>query len=573
MRRVGIPDLVKKSMNTASALPALTLEQTLLRTGALPGPREPLPMRTQVLIVGAGPAGLTALHLLTAQGVNCVLIEKNLETSQQPKAIAVDDEYLRLLTNLGVGEKILQNASAPFGIHFISSRGEPLVTVNAFRTPNAFGNRVAISQPLFERTLLETLPRGNNTVCYGSELKAIRPTAEESEVDVQDCFGCVRTIAARFVLGCDGARSAVRSLLGIGFPGKRIDEPHLVIDLADFPDQTPASRFHCIPARPFNSIPGPFGGRRLEFMLRPEDDHTWLQTDEGIRWIVDTFSPYKGLELHIIRRAIYGFSERIAERLQQGHVFLLGDAAHVMPPFGGQGINTGARDAANISWKLAAVLNGSAPPQLLESYDPERRDQISKVVEYSVRIGKLTNIQSLGLARLRDRVVRLVNLYPPARAYLAQMRYMPRPRIHSGLVLRSATAPASVRKRIGTVFPRLRLRTHGGTPEYIDQHIGFRHALILLNCSDRDLASAKQIALSLPPGAVVVDLQRQAHQPARRDVVWTDDPLADLFFGASLPLAILVRPDKYIAAIERTSKCQAMLDTYLKAWRGPARAT
>ena len=557
-------------MNTPTALPALTLEQTLLRTGSLAGPQESLPGKTQVLIVGAGPAGLTALHLLAVHGIDCVLIEKNLETSQQPKAIAIDDEYLRLLTNLGVGEKVLQNASAPFGIHFISSTGYPLVKVNAFRTLNAFGNRVAINQPLFEKTLLEALPRGNNTICYGTELKAIRPAVDETEVDVADSQGRVRTISARYVLGCDGAKSAVRSLLNIGFPGKRIDEPHLVVDLADFPDQTAASRFHCAPARPFNSIPGPFGGRRLEFMLRPEDDQTWLQTDEGIRWIVDTCTPYKGLELHIIRRAIYGFSERIAERLQQGHIFLLGDAAHVMPPFGGQGINTGARDAANITWKLVAVLNGSAPPQLLESYDPERRDQIVKIVDYSVRIGKLTNIRSTGLARLRDRVVRLVNLYPPARDYLAQMRYMPRPRIHSGLVLRSATAPVRMRKSVGTVFPRLRFQAHGGTPQYIDQYIGFQHALVLLNCSDSDVASARKMALSLLPGTVVVDLQRQAHRPARPDAVWTDDPLAEQFLGISTPLAILVRPDKYIAAIERTSECQAMFEAYLQAWRRPA---
>ncbi|OTP76197.1 FAD-dependent monooxygenase [Caballeronia sordidicola] len=555
-------------MNMPASLPALTLEQTLVRTGSLAGPRERLPQQTQVLIVGGGPAGLTALHLLTAHNIDCVLIEKNLETSQQPKAIAVDDEYLRLLTNLGVGEVVLQNASAPFGIHFISSSGKPLVTVNAFRTPNGFGNRVAISQPLFEKTLLQTLPRLSNTVCYGSELQGIRVKADSTEVDVKVSSGEVKTITTRFVLACDGARSAVRSLLGIGFPGKRIDEPHLVIDLADFPDQTPASRFHCLPARPFNSIPGPFGGRRLEFMLKPEDDRAWLQTDEGIRWIVDEFSPYKGIKLQIIRRAIYGFSERIADRLQEGGVFLLGDAAHVMPPFGGQGINTGARDAANITWKLAAVLNGSAPQQLLESYDPERRHQITKVVEYSVRIGKLTNIRSTGLARLRDRVVQVVNLYPPARDYLAQMRYMPRPRIHSGLVLRSATAPARTKKRIGTMFPRLRLLTNEGSPAYIDQHVGFKHALVFLDASDRDVESARKMALGLLPEIMVVDLRRQSDLPTRQDVLLTEDPLTELFFGTGVPLVILVRPDKYIAAIEQVFESKALLDFYLKAWRG-----
>ena len=212
--------------------------------------------------------------------------------------------------------------------------------------------------PYSKELLIENSRRFSSLDCrFGTSLADIAQTAGGVTVGLM-ADGARHTVEARFVLACDGARSQIRSLLGIPFEGSRIDEPHLVLDLADFPDQAPYSRFFCNPRRPVNSIPAPYGGRRMEFMLKPGEDREQVLTDAAIRDLVDRHTPYRGVPLHIIRRAVYGFSERIAGRLQQGRVFLLGDAAHVMPPFGGQGMNTGARDAANLCWKLEIVLSG-----------------------------------------------------------------------------------------------------------------------------------------------------------------------------------------------------------------------
>ncbi|MGD9942466.1 MAG: FAD-dependent monooxygenase [Burkholderiaceae bacterium] len=533
----------------------LSLEQTLELTRSVAGPRDLLPPSTDVLIVGAGPVGLTVLNLLARYGISCTVIERNERTSDLPKAIAVDDEYLRLLAGLGLADAVHARASAPFGVFFTSARGRPLVTVPPFRTPNGFGNRVAVSQPLFEQTLLQGVPRQHASICFGAEFTGLSQGADHVEARVR-VGGEERALTARYLLACDGARSPVRTAVGIDFPGRRIDEPHLVVDLAEFPDDTPGSRFFCDPRRPMNSIPAPFGGRRLEFMLAPGEDHDWLMSDQGIRWLIDNFSPYRGLQPKIIRRAIYGFSERIADRMQQGRVFLLGDAAHVMPPFGGQGLNTGARDAANLAWKLASVLQKNADPKLLSSYDVERRAQVSRAVRYSVNVGRLANIRSRPLALLRNAVVRLLNQYPPARDYLAQMRYVPRPRIDEGLLVTAGDAAADL---VGTVFPRLMLDVDGAAITF-DEFVGFRHALVVLD----------------PPGGFrvppqLIDAMSGVVLPMRsgksmRGLAGCTDPLLDRLLPQLAGHAVLVRPDRYIAGAAPVQEAAGLLSAYRDAW-------
>lgn len=538
---------------------ALSLAETAALAASVEGPRDDLPHKVDVLIVGAGPVGLTALNMLEALGVDCVLVERNSSTSDLPKAIAIDDEFIRLLSNLGHGEKILQTASRPFGIYFNSRTNNPLITVHAFHTPNGFGNRVAISQPVLEKVLLEGAKRTNSKISYRTAVTNLRQ--DESSVEVfleSEPGGIVRTIQAKYVLACDGAKSDVRKLVNIAFPGRRIDEPHLVIDLAEFPDQTPASRFFCNPRRPLNSIPGPFGGRRLEFMLNPEDDREWLLRDEGIRWIVDNFSPYSGVPLQVIRRAIYGFSERIADEFRSGNVFLLGDAAHVMPPFGGQGLNTGARDVSNICWKLQGVLRGYINPDALDSYDTERRPQVTRVVKYSVNVGRLTNLRSTLAAALRDTAVCLINLISPAREYLAHMRYLPRPAIDHGLIL----AGEEVSPLVGKVFPRLIVSDMEKTARPLDEWVGFRHALVLINADPEALVAVSSSAAEQLFPINVVNVVTDDAASLGKSSFRCDDKGSMAFLKMHEGQCLVVRPDLYVAACAPLASSRKMILAY-----------
>ncbi len=523
----------------------LTLDETLELIAPVDGPRDQLPDFVDVLIVGAGPVGLTAANLLGSFAVDCLLIEQKPVTSDMPKAIAVDDEYMRLLSSLEFSDALEAHTSRPFGVHFISPLGFVLVKVPGFITPNGFGNRNAVLQPVFEKILLQGCSRFSTVrTRYGASLSAVSQDGEGVAVTVRTEAGD-REVKARYVLACDGARSFIRTALDVPFPGTRIDEPHLVLDLANFPDQVDHSRFFCNPARPVNSVPAPYGGRRIEFMLSPDDDREQILSDAGIRTLVDRHTPYRGVPLHIIRRAIYGFSERVAERLHNGRIFLLGDAAHVMPPFGGQGMNTGARDAANLCWKIASVLRGDADQTILASYDPERRQHVRATVDYSVKVGRLANIRSRGLSIIRDSGFALANLLPNVRRYFREMRYVPRPFLKQGLLVHRPEGDDGI---TGRILPRLSLREAAGEPTSIDQVAGPWFALVGLEVP----LGQVQSLLHLPPWdrlkpSPVSLVNERVAGPGGAGSFSVSDERGRTLLTRHAGKILVLRPDRYVA--------------------------
>ena len=531
---------------------SLALDEVSRLIQPIEGPNGDL-TSADVIIVGAGPIGLTAANVLGSLGVSTLLIERNAVTADLPRAIAVDDEFMRLLHRLGIGPDLADHLSPPFGIYFYSAFGKPIVKVPPFVTSNGFGKRSGVAQPVLEKVLLKSAGRFDCVkVRYGAELTGLEQDSDGVQCRIRDAAGKDHVVCGRFILACDGARSFVRSLLKIPFLGTRIDEPHLVIDFAAFPDQSPYSRFYCNPRRPLNSIPAPYGGRRLEFMLMPDDDRAAIISEPSVNRLLDEFSPYPGVRAEIVRKTIYGFSERVAQRFQDGRVFLLGDAAHVMPPFGAQAMNTGARDVANLCWKLEQVLRGGADVDVLSTYEPERRPQVEAIVRYSVRIGRLANLHSWPAALARDATFSALCTLPAIRRYFNEMRYMPAPKISSGLVEGESAL-------VGKLFPRVSLRSNGETLN-LDQVLAPGFALVAVRLDETQAARC----IAAPPRhwiatTLFIDSSLPAISRQSASIAHSVDP-AEL--NPMRETVVLVRPDRYVAAVCQADETEGMLDRF-----------
>jgi 3-(3-hydroxy-phenyl)propionate hydroxylase len=508
-----------------------------------------------VLVVGAGPVGLTVVNILGSLGISTILLERNELTSDLPKALVIDDEYLRLLDNLDLLGDMEEHLSPPFGIFFYSARGKAVVKVNPFLTSNGFGNRAGLMQPVFEKKLLHGAQR---FPCVDLQYRSTVAGLDQDENGVRLKVvraGREHRVTGRFVLACDGARSFIRSAVSISFAGNRIDQPHLVVDLAEFPDRSPFSRFFCNPERPFNSVPTPYGGRRLEFMLNPGEDHHKIATADSIRDLVDRHTPYKGTPLKIIRSVVYGFSERIAERMGSNRVFLLGDSAHVMPPFGAQAMNTGARDANNICWKIAAVLQGRLNPTILETYETERRPQVEAIIRYSVMVGRMANIRNRIIAAARDAVFQTLNLIPAIQRFFAEMRYMPRPWIKAGFMVRSRRQELVV----GRTCPRVSLFLDGGSTKSIDAISEGRFLVVGIAVPTNDLLLLADSRFLSPQFLSICFNEMQCVKVSGVQHARPASPEAEEFLRPLIGRVLLVRPDRYVAAVSTLDGIGAVL--------------
>jgi len=356
-----------------------------------------------VAIVGFGPSGAVAAALLGQAGHSVFVCDQNAEVYARPRAIALDHEILRVFQRLG-----LVDAIAPFIEPFTDSffygvdgRLIRRMTMVAPPYPQGWTPSVVFSQPPVEHALREAVRSlANVTVELGVAVAGLSQN--------EDCatlrFADGRRVEARYVIGCDGASSSVRAMVGIELDDLGFDEPWLVVDvlandrgMAKLPTH---SVQYCEPDRPCSYVIGPKNHRRWEVSLKPGEDPAEAATPEGTWKLISRFiTPDEG---ELWRQASYRFHALVAERWREGRVFLAGDAAHQQPPFLGQGMCQGIRDVTNLAWKLDAVLSGNARNSLLDSYGVERKRHVRELTIRLKGIGALIGERDLESARRRD---------------------------------------------------------------------------------------------------------------------------------------------------------------------------
>jgi len=505
----------------------------------------------RVLVVGGGPTGLTVANLLGEYGVPVLLVERNATTSDAAKAISIDGESLRTLQLAGLDGEVTKIVVPGTGTRYFSASGRPLFHAGdggSHQFGHPFKNQFA--QPELERALHRGLARFPHVeIRFETTLFALESRPDGAKAALRGADASVQDLDAFAVLACDGGRSTVRELLGIRMTGRSCEEIWLVLDALNDPHDQRYGMHHGDPDRPHVIVPGRDGRCRYEFLLRPSEGTPGQAPPLDLAR--ELVRPYRDLRPEDVERSVvYAFHALVAERLHHHRCFLLGDAAHMMPPFAGQGLNSGIRDAANLAWKIASAYRGAAREPLLDTYDSERKAHAQAMVDFSVRLGEIVMTTSRIRAKLRDAAVRGAMRAPASRRYLTEMRFRPPNRISDGFLLTGGNGRRT--GRAGTLLPQPRALL-GSDHDLVrlDDALGPGFALIGVDVTDAGWSAAERCELPIDElQRVEIRLDDRAPRtlPARTSLADADGALQTYFADLGGHF-VLVRPDRMIVGV------------------------
>lgn len=518
-----------------------------------------LPEAVDVLIVGNGPVGATLAALLGRYGVQALVVDRIHDILLMPRAIALDNEALRILQLAGLAEDAFEKIVIPeVRMHC------PLV--GQFGRANTAGSLdghpklVTFYQPDLERTM-RAQSQGFASVDSrgGLELEDLSQDGDGVLARLRNEAGLPCSVRARYLIGADGASSKVRGLIGQDFDGHSYAEDWLIVDACGRERKAiDHVEFICDHRRPTPHMPAPGGRERWEFMLRPGETREQMEDAERIGELLEQW--IEPSQLNIERKAVYRFHARCCERFQNGRVFLIGDAAHITPPFVGQGLVAGLRDAANLAWKLAWVLQGRAAPTILDSYDRERRPHAQQMIDLAKLMGRLIMPRNALLAAFGHGLMRTLSLIPPARRHFEELDIKPKNIFKRGLFMRK-----SWRGRVqrGGLLPQGLVRTADGSIQLSDEALGDRLTLIGLGTDPRALLmpEAQRRWEAAGGGYLQVGLHGQRGASATPFVEDLGQCLMPLAPARSL---LVVRPDRIIMHDGSAEQAEALVGDCLK---------
>lgn len=515
-----------------------------------------------VIIVGAGPTGLTLANLFGQAGIKTLVLERLHDLIDYPRAIGIDDEALRGMQAIRLIDEVLPHTVPHHMVRAVDAQGRVISEMNPTTDEFGWARRNGFIQPLVDHALLDGLERFD---CVEVRLGHEMTQLEESDGKVTATVRNVDTdeelqFTADYLVGSEGGRSFSRNWIGAEFEGVTLARV-VVVDVEDDPIGTPNAIFGA-EERSWATFGLPHGIRRWEFLIHEHETNEEAESEAFIRRLLAEHVPDPST-VNIKRVRAYQHNARIASVFRKGRVILAGDAAHVMPVNAGQGWNSCIRDAMNLGWKLIAVLQGHADDALLDTYDQERRDHVKGMVNLSVGMGKTFATRGgIGQKVARRAIGTASQLLPQVKRYLASMKFKPMPLYKRGVVVppnppKSKSLLVSHRGNFATgkLFIQPKLSGPGGKVALMDDLIGYNWTILAWNNDPLRLISAETAEAFRRLGAefvsAVPEVQREwTQENVTEGVTVLGDAQGRLkqWFD-NKPFGVLfIRPDRVVAA-------------------------